>query len=345
MGRLGVVQYFRLAACVWITFTGSPVWGASSFIKLPCSASGKGLLRSCKTLGGQVQANLTKIVDQKLSCFYQQLDTDLSKGNEGNPSCTVSANPFETPCNLALGEVSTPNPAMHANFSSCGAPAVLSGGMLWAGGTVGTLERSYFHGAYLQSLRSCRAAVLKEIQVKNGFNGGSCGAAVVADYGSANSAMNTAGARLDELQGMTESSQVDAYCNGEGPKLTSTPEQAKHRTVVCHLSAARSAIESMVNRMAECEIFARWSRVWPANYAKLNLGLQDNVSGYCNNWAINNSPTHSYGICPACVTSQNPDEVTASFNRCYQKTLPIAFKALVLQLFPEDGSTCAVGGS
>ncbi len=337
---------FATAALMSASLGNAPrAQAAGLFVKLPCSDAPSGFLHACKTTASQIADTLTKAVDIKLSCFYQQEDTDLTQGKGTAPDCTQNAKPFETPCNLALGEISAPNPDSHANFTSCGKPAVLSGGKLLAAGSVGTLEQSYFHGAYLQSLRSCRAAVLNEIKSKNGFDGGSCGSSIASDYNAELKTMGSAAGQLGDIQGFSESSSIDAYCDGSGPAPTLSPDQSKHMMAVCHLAAARSAVEVMYERMAQCEIFARWTRVWPASYAKLSQGLQDNASSYCSKWAKDNAPEHSYGVCPICYKSQSPDEITAAFNTCYQKTLPTAFKALVLDLFPEDGSKCGAGGT
>src|SRR5437764_1167412 len=85
----GTVLFFCLVAICMVV--ESSAFGAGALLKLPCAETGAatGLFRSCSELEAQVDKDLSKIVDQKLRCFYQQQDTDLTQPtSNGQASCT-----------------------------------------------------------------------------------------------------------------------------------------------------------------------------------------------------------------------------------------------------------------
>lgn len=349
-------RHFALISLILLAFAAHQEARAGSggvFVNLPCAdpktGKGKGLLPECSALQKQVKVDLTRAIDRKLRCFYQQKDVDVTKlTDDGTAGCAQGTHDFETPCNLAQGEEKQPSKdTFSPNFSSCGKASYVKKGKVWASGTVGTLERSYYHGAFVQALRSCRSAVLGELRDKRGFDGASCGKSAAADYTANIGAMISASDTLVQVGALSESKSIESVCAAEGVKDDDGAGDPKHRMAVCHLSAARAHVNAMFTQIAQCEIIARWRRVWNTGYGQLTERLASDLTNYCMDKARNEVPAKTYGVCFIyCKKVQNPSEIEKKFNACYQENIARVFKTQIQQLFPEDGSGCGpLGGT
>lgn len=354
----------------------APTVTTPEIIKLPClPTSQSGFMRSCSELVPKIagpQGNIEVNFANKMKCLDEELDVDIfTPPKAGTPSANPSpvvqgqfsckdygSKPFDKYCNLEKNEFTKPNTPRGA-MTDCGKPLEYHTGIIYAHGSVGTLESRYIQGAYVQALASCKARLVDEIKTQNQFLAMSCPTHAIADYQKALSSWALLVKSAGDVSMLKENEQVDKYCseNSNYTAMMKDPDKIKHQMAVCYLAAARTHLEAMVSYLANCELYMRWTKWWYLHVAEFKT-ISYNAIQKCDGIAQKAADQGGlqlgccgcYGIkdigcicgSSTCWTTPDADIYEKQFNLCYKQEFPKQMKDLMDKLIPDGNTGCVL---
>lgn len=360
---LAAILIGNLPSIAYSASTSNGIPGAIP-VELPCEESSDtapdGLLKKCSKLKPVAVETIDKMITLKAACLAQGQNVSLTSGSGGcrGQGSTPMGSGLTT-CNLSLGSDPSSSTQSKLNLGSSSQSGCNSTGQLDRDSgrlKVGRAEQEFFYEGYVQALRSCRDRILNDIRQTNTFVGTSCGKMAAQDVNNLTKQLTGTDDFDPEFKKLVEAGSVEKYCTDLTKSGTqgnvSVADKAKHEIAVCQLSAARTNIESLFNRMATCEIIERAQNAWKSKKAQIDSAIMGGVVQPCLNSATSYAYPKSWD--KKCKSTKNGGKVCwmefnesrfkslrkSRFDSCYKGDVREGFEKSIQQLFPYGGEGC-----